>query len=60
MKESSVPHMLLRKKDGLRKQHEALDIFKLKSMITRLQEHLVDIQIVKSKGGTISVILAFE
>ncbi len=54
------PYVDQKKKDGLRKQHEALDIYKLNRMITRLQEHLVDIQIVKSKGGTISVIPAFE
>jgi hypothetical protein len=51
------------KKDELRKVHEALDLYKLKSNIAHSQELLVDIQILKSKskGGVLnSLQLDFE
>ncbi|MDK2954144.1 MAG: hypothetical protein PWQ27_1527, partial [Kosmotoga sp.] len=44
------------KKDRLRRQHEALDIYKLKSIITHLQEQLLSIQIDKSKGGILNYV----
>ena len=40
------------KKDELRKVHEALDLYILKSNITHSQESLVDIQIMKSKSNS--------
>ncbi len=56
----NCPYVAQKKKDGLSKQHEALDILKRNRMITRLKDRLFDIKVVKSKGGTISVIPAFE
>ena len=48
------------KKDELRKVHEALDLYILKSNIAHSQELLVDIQIMKSnsncsKGGVLDL-----
>jgi hypothetical protein len=40
------------KKDELRKVHEALDLYILKSNIAHSQELLVDIQIMKSKSNS--------
>jgi hypothetical protein len=53
------------KKDELRKVHEALDLYKLKSNIAHSQKSLVDIQIMKSKsnskGGVLNLLqLDFE
>ena len=49
------------KKDELRKVHEALDLYILKSNIAHFQESLVDIQIMKSKsnskGGVLNLLL---
>ena len=40
------------KKNELRKVHEALDLYILKSNIAHSQESLVDIQIMKSKSNS--------